>query len=80
MIRYAKGFAHVFDVIPHNQAKKLRNDLIACFGRTMFYRNLRNERLIHPDEQRRMQQIFEDDGFPDLLTFSVYVDRFQFRK
>lgn len=77
-VRYAKGFKHVFDVIPYKDVQKIRDQLITYFGQTKYYRCFREERLIQPGEQQAMQQIFEQNGFPDILSFSEYIDSFVF--
>lgn len=72
-VRYAKGMAHLFDELPMKQAAGVRNRVIACFTcERYFYYSRKGNRLISPEEQRRIAHVFRSTGLGMTPKFDDY--------
>lgn len=71
---YARGFSHLFDNIPHRAALAIKAQMLCYFGRTVYYRCYRKERLIKPEEQKHIQQMFRSQKLTEEPQFDEYVD------
>lgn len=58
-LRYAKGMTRLFDDFPLKQAPMVRLRVINCFScERYFYHSRKGDRLISPDEQRKIANVF----------------------
>lgn len=72
--RFARGFSHLFDNVPHRKALAIKSQMLTYFGRTSFYRCYRKERLIKPGEQKRIGEMFRNQNLNEEPQFDEYVD------
>lgn len=72
--RYARGIAHLLDQVPHNDAVFIKQQMVAHFGQTNYYRFYRKERLVKPDDQQYIRELFRMRGITDEPAFDEYVD------
>ncbi|MDD3789515.1 MAG: DUF6078 family protein [Petrimonas sp.] len=77
-LRYAKGMKHLFDSVPHSDALGLKRELAGYFGHSTYYRCVRGERLIAPEEQAHIKKLFALRGLSDELHFDAYVEQYAF--
>lgn len=77
LTRFALGMSHLLDNQVHSKALKLRKVLYSYFGRSMFYRIRNKERLITPEEQAFIREIFRKEGIEEEPVFDQYVYRYQ---
>lgn len=77
--RFASGITHLLDKIPHVQAVRLRSALYSHFGRNMYYRIRNKERLIRPEEQEFIRQLFLKNGINEEPAFDEYVELYDWR-
>lgn len=57
-IQLAWGIKELLDTIPHGKAKQIKEQLIATFGKSKFYRVLREESALTPQQQQIIQKLF----------------------
>ena len=76
LTRFALGITHLFDELPHEKAVKIRNILYKYFKLNMFYRIQNKQRLIKPEEQDYIRQVFANEGILEEPVFDEYVDRY----
>lgn len=58
-LRYAKGMTRLFDELPVKQAAAIRLRVMGCFScERYFYHSRKGDRLISPDEQRKIANVF----------------------
>lgn len=70
----AKGMIHIFsDNMPKRLETSLRNQLISRFGRTYYYEYRNGTRLIAPDMQEEIRQMFRQAGWNEDVSFDEYV-------
>lgn len=74
--RYALGITYLLDNLPHNKAIAIKRDLNATFSKGTFYRIQKKERLITPDEQNIIRQIFFQHDILADPHFDKYVDQY----
>lgn len=74
--RFALGMTHLLDNIPHRQAVGIRKQMIARFERNTFYRCWSKKRLIRPDEQQIIRQIFLDNGITSEPVYDEYIEQY----
>ncbi len=73
-VRYAIGLANVFNNVPGQYIKALRNQLISSFGQTRYYTEMRSgKRKITPKEQDEIAAIFKSLK----IKAPVIYDRFE---
>lgn len=72
-LRYAKGMTHLFDEVPLKLASTLRLGVMGCFSCERYYYHCRKgERLITPEEQRRIARVFKAAGIETKPKFDSY--------
>ena len=76
MVRFALGITHLFDNLPHAKAIQIKKMLYNQFKRNMFYRILNKERLIRPEEQDFIRDVFFKEEIEDEPVFDEYIDRY----
>ena len=71
-MRVAWGVKNLFGTLPYNKASDIRNQIIAYFGRTHYYRIYREERFISPEDQQVINRIFANNGITEMPVFDSY--------
>ena len=61
-IRVAWGIRRLLDNVPHAHAAKIRDALIARFGKNSYYKMFRGEIPLLPAEQAAVQEVFRKNG------------------
>ena len=60
-LRYAKGMTRLFDELPVKQVAAVRSQVMGCFScERYFYHSRKGDRLISPDEQRKIAHVFRN--------------------
>ena len=54
----------------------IRKELYSLMGRSMFYRIRNKERMLHPDEQKKITDVFLKHGIENKPEFDKYIDLF----
>lgn len=72
-LRYARGMSHLFDELPLKQASLVRLRVMGCFScERYFYHCRKGDRLITPEEQRRIAGVFKSIGIEAKPKFDGY--------
>ena len=75
-VRFAAGMTHLFDEVPHRVFATVRAAVMACFScESYFYQSRKGERLITPEEQRRILAVFRRNVPGVTPVFDRYVDK-----
>lgn len=74
--KYALGITHLLDDLPHNKALDIKRTILSTFSKGTFYRIRNKERLISPDEQNIIRQIFFEHGVNADPHFDKYVEQY----
>ena len=74
--RFAAGMSHLLDDIPHATAIAIHKEIYSLMGRSMYYRILNKERLLHPVEQEQIAAIFRKHGIKSKPVFDDYIDKY----
>lgn len=75
-VRVAWGTKRLFDHLPHSKAGRLKSQIMAYFGKTLYYRIYRKEKGLMPDQQEMIRHIFRKNGFPEEPAFEYYTDEY----
>lgn len=73
---FASGMQHMLGQLPHNDVVFLKQQMIAYFKRTTFYRCFKCERLIKPEEQEFIRQLFLSRGITEPPKYDVYIQQY----
>ena len=66
-VRFARGMTNMFEDLPLKQARIVRRQVMACFScESYFYQSRKGERLITPDEQKAIEEVFHSAGVESL--------------
>lgn len=74
--RYALGITHLLDDLPHNKAIAIKRAMNENFSKGTFYRIQKKERLIAPNEQNIIRQIFIQYGIHADPLFDKYIEQY----
>lgn len=77
-LHMAWGVKRQLDNVPYKDGNALRNQLIAHFGKTNYYRFYRQERPLLPEDQAYIQQVFRQKGFTNEPQFERYSDEYYY--
>ncbi len=70
---YARGMTRLFDEIPSKSVSSVRAQVIACFScERYYYHSRKGERLITPEEQKRIAHVFKTAGLTVTPKFDGY--------
>lgn len=75
LIRFASGITYLFDNLPHAKAIKVKKIIYSHFGKNTYYRFRNQERLIKPEEQDFIHEVFVKEGIEEEPLFDKYVDK-----
>ena len=73
---FAIGMSHLLDGIPHATAIVIHKEIYSLMGRSMYYRILNKERLLHPVEQEQIAAIFRKHEIKFKPVFDDYIDKY----
>lgn len=68
--------SHLLDDIPHATAIVIHKEIYSLMGRSMYYRILNKERLLHPVEQEQIAAIFRKHEIKFKPVFDDYIDKY----
>lgn len=78
-VQMAWGFSKLFDVVRYRDAKMMRDIMAKKLGnRSNYYRYNRGEKLLNPQEQEKILNIFRKSGYETGLEFDHYVTTYDF--
>lgn len=76
VVRFASGMTHLFDEVPHRVFGAVRSAVMNCFScESYFYQCRKGERLITPNEQKRILDIFRRKVPGITPSFDRYEDK-----
>ena len=73
-VLFARGMKHLLDRVPLADATVIKRQMIAYFGKTIYYRCCNKERLIKPKEQEYIQGLFRRRGVTETPQFDEYIE------
>ena len=76
-MQFALGITHLLDNIPYSKAKNIRSGIYNYLQRNSYYRTLHKERLITPDEQNFIRQLFLEYEIKEEPQFDRYVEQYK---
>ena len=76
-IRYAKGFIKMLENMPHKQMLSASRSLRAHFGRMMYFRVRKGDRLLSPAEQQKLLVIVGRCGVSQPHDFDKYIESYE---
>ncbi|WP_291529345.1 DUF6078 family protein [Bacteroides sp. UBA939] len=76
-MRVAWGIQHLLDTVPHKDARSIKAQLIAHFGKTKYYRIYREENFLTPEEQEYIRRLFHKYGVEQEPAFESYSDEYR---
>lgn len=71
-VQYAVGMDHLLDKIPYNEAKCIKQRLLATYGKNKFYQFKRKERVFTLEDQDYIRQVFLSYGVKEEPTFDSW--------
>ncbi|MDR0370277.1 MAG: DUF6078 family protein [Prevotellaceae bacterium] len=76
-MRYAKGFVKMLENMPYKQMQHVSRSLIAHFGRMMYFRMRKGDRLLSPAEQQSLLVIVGHCGISQPQDFDEYIENYE---
>ena len=73
-VLFARGMKKLLDRVPLADATVIKRQMIAYFGKTVYYRCCNKERLIKPKEQKYIQELFQRRGVAEPPQFDEYIE------
>ena len=73
-VQFARGITHLLNNLPHAQHIKIKRSLYNHFNKNVFYRILNKQRLIKPEEQEFIRQLFIQEEIAEEPVFDEYVE------
>lgn len=73
----AVGMLHLYDNLNYRDALVVRREIYLHFGRGTYYRIRNGERMIAPDEQNFIKQVFRKHGITSDPVFDGYEDAYE---
>ena len=79
VVRAARGFGDILAKVRRNDYSPMRSRLIKILGSGgTFYRYRNGERLLMPEQQEAIRQIFRNFGYDDNVQFNGFVTVYDF--
>lgn len=75
-VRFGRGMTHMLDKLPHNDAVAIKQQMLRYFGRTLYYRLWRKERLFSLEQQDYIRQLFRNKGITEEPMYDEYVEQY----
>lgn len=79
-VKYACGTKHLLDNLLHSQAKEVKAQLLAHYGKASFYRFSRKEKNLTPEDQQYIRRVFRQHGITDEPVFDSYLEGYNWNK
>ena len=77
-IRFASGITHLYDELTHEKYRKIKKSVYNYFGHSQYYRIYNKKRLIEPDDQAFIRNLFAREGIANEPLFDEYIERYDF--
>lgn len=77
LLLFARGMTHLLEHITYKDAIDIKQQMLNHFGRTLFYRFWRKERLINPSQQEYIQQLFYQKNISESPVFDEYIEQYE---
>lgn len=78
-VRMARGFMHLYDKVLKDDYTSLRKTLTSMLsGKRYYYEYRRGDRLLSPENQEKIRQLFASRGYADSVRFDDYEEEFVF--
>ena len=74
LVRFAVGMIHLYDNLTYRDATIVKRPIYNHFGRSTYYRIRNRERLITPEEQIFIKNVFRKHGITSEPVFDEYKD------
>lgn len=78
LIRYASGVTNLFVNLPYKKALKLKKIVHNYFGHSVYYRVYNQTRLISPEEQAFIREVFIKEGIETEPVYNEYIEKRNF--
>ena len=66
---FVAGLNGIMENLPLRKVQAIRTGMINLFGRSTYYRFMRKDKWLNPDEQQKVRELFENFGMLDELTY-----------
>ena len=66
---FVAGLNGIMENLPLRKVQAIRTGMINLFGRSTYYRFMRKDKWLNPDEQQKVHELFENFGMLDELTY-----------
>ena len=76
-VRYARGFVRMIRTLPVNISEMVAHELIARFGRNVYYDMRKGKRAIAPAEQEIILSVVAECGAQQEVVFDSYEEDYQ---
>ena len=78
-IRMARGFSHLFDKVLKNDFTQMRKNLtFYLHGAKFYYQYMRGERMLTPEQQQAIKDMFVEMGYTEELVFDGFTFVYDF--
>ena len=75
--KYAWGISHIFDNVRAADLRRVRYEVMACFGEATYYHVRQQRRAITEEEQKAIRQSFNEMGYDgNALEFDRYEESY----
>lgn len=72
MLKYGYGLSQTLDRLPYQMTKELKLRMREHFGKTHFYRLMRQQYRFTPEDQAYVEALFEQQGVGEVPVFDSY--------
>ena len=66
---FVAGLNGIMENLPLRKVQSIRTGMINLFGRSTYYRFMRKDKWLNPDEQQKVHELFENLGMLDELVY-----------
>ena len=81
VITMAAGFTHLYDNVLKKDFTRLRKSITSYLhGAKLYYQYMRGERPLSPEQQKGIQSIMEQGGYPGETVFNRYYESYLFER
>lgn len=79
-VQYAVGMDHLLDRLTYQDAKDIKQRLLAAYGKNKFYQFKRKERTFTPEDQNYIRQVFLSYGVEEEPAFDSWQTGYRWSK
>jgi hypothetical protein len=77
--KMARGFSHIYDLVLKSDYTRLRKSMTSMLsGKRYYYEYMRGERLLSPEKQEIIRQLFTAHGYGHCVEFDDYKEAYVF--